>query len=268
MIMNEKTIHLTSCDNTLSLTASINSRDGFSDIDIRGSIRFVLDKNEVLKAYIINDDMSKTNLGVINVEYDSLCLKKRIVTKDTYPRGIIITKKDTVTEKEDTVIKGSFCDDFTFDDLYRDCTDENQSPLNNARNILSKIKNASETKDQGISKRNCINMIEHNLEKMEYINHNFRMFERFYRVEKFFPIVNLSSLKYVMSEGLCSLSFFETGYYYVSLRENILLIAFKEYNGQNPIYHIKDFSFPIEISSERFFGTMIELADEGQYFIL
>lgn len=258
--MIEKTIQLPCPDESLDLTVSLRCQDDFADIDIKGCIRFALDKNEVMKAYVISEDLSETNLGVIRIDYDSLYLKKRIQTYNSIPKGILITKKDTLTEKETDITRGWFSDDFNPDKV--------SDPINNAKKILETIKNASESNDQGISKRNCIKLLKRNLKGMKSIQHTFRMFDTFYIIENFLPAVNLSAIKFVMSEGLCVRSFFETGHYLMAMRENIILIAFRAFNGQNPIEHIKDFSFSLEIASDTYFGVMIELADEGQYFIL
>lgn len=264
IIMIEKTIHLASRNYPLDITASMRYQADFTDIEINGNISFALEKSEVIKAYIINGDMSESNLGVIKIDYDRLYLKKRIHTKESLPKGILITKKDTSTEAEADIIRGWFDDDFSTGEKADDIPD----PINHAGQILCTIKNASESKDQGISKRNCINLLKRNLEGVKSIHHTFRMFDTFYIIENFLPVVNLSAIKYVMSEGLCVHSFFEANHYLMAMRENIILLAFRAFNGQNPINHIKDFTFSLEITSETYFGVMIELADEGQYFII
>lgn len=262
--MIEKTIHLSSPDKTLDIEVSMNCHEDFTDIDINGNIRFTLDKNQVMKAYLINEDLSEINLGVIRINYDRLSLKKRIPANSFAPKTILITKKDTSTEEECTVLTEYLSDDSIPDKSQK----ISYTPISHAKKILETIKNASESNDQGISKRNCINLLKRNLENMKSIPHSFRMFDTFYIIEQYQPIVNLSAIKFVMSESLCTYSFFETGHYLMAINENIILIAFRSFNGQNPLEHLEDLSLSFEISSETYFGVMIELSDEGQYFIL
>ena len=260
IIMFKKNITLTSPDNSINLSVFIFCEGEYTNTEIKGNINTVLSNEEVLKAYLTNSDSSKINLGVMDISFGSVSLTKKVLLAGSTPQKICITKKNTSTQEEKIIAKGSF--------IETNLCEDNYSPLNKAQDILDKIKNASETNDQGISKRNCINIIKRNLSSMKSFNHTYRIFDRIYISETFSPVSDLSSLKFVMSGGLCACSFFETGHYYLSFRDNYLLIAFREYNGQNPLCHIGDFSSPIRIDSHIYHGVMIELADEGQYFVI
>ncbi len=265
--MNEKTISLISDKDILSAGATLLSDDDCTDISIFGKLHISLNKNEVLKAALIYEGHKKENLGVININFGSMVLRKKLDASTCFPQGICITQKNTDTEEEICIAWGGFTEDFCMEDLSYIYTTKNPTPLSTARNLLEEIKNALETNDRGISKRNCINAVKRNLKDLPEEKHSFRMFDTFYRVETFCPVVNLSALKYLMIEGLCTYSFYEAGHYYLSLNNNLLLVAFREYNNHNPLHHLKDISFSFEINCHTYYGAIIELSDEGQYFV-
>lgn len=265
--MIEKNILISSPDDSLNAVATIVRQNDYTDVELKGNISFILSPREVLKAYAVNEDGSKINIGVVKADFSSINARKRIYTINSIPKEIRITRKNTDTEEEKIIAGGSCSDDNQTDTEAAAGFKNTPDTLKRTEALLTEIKNASETNDRGISKRNCIDIIKQRLEGKKKLDHTFRMFDTFYISQDFFPIAELSSLKFVMSGGLCTYSFFEKGHYYISLKENFILIAFGEYNGQNPMYHIKDFSSPIKITDEIYYGVIIELADEGQYFV-
>ena len=259
--MTEKSIYLKSPINLVSATVNLFKNDDKLYVSVRGKINFSLNEKEVIKGFLISCDNQKINLGVIDVNYTNIDFIKELPSATPEIQSIHIIRKDTYTEEEECIAKGDFQKETHTPNLPDDAT------LKNASAILDNIKNALETNDRGISKRNCINAINKNLRNFPSFPHKFRMFDTFFECDTFTPIIDLSSVKHLMFEKLCAYSFHEAGHYLISTKNNLLIIAFREYNNHNPLSHMGELSFGFDINSHTYYGAIIELDDEGQYFI-
>ncbi len=261
---------LTSISHTPYISGNVKS--SFDDINITVNISLTLtqplDDIHVLRAFFVYKDMKYTSIGVMDMNYTRAYLLKTVPLPAPFPHGICIAKKNCNTDTIECVLSAYFDDIFDTSDIFSDKKEPLNTPVDNARNILDSIKNATATCDHGISKNNCISKIKSELISKESISKSIPHFKTLCKIYEFSPLVNLSALKYAMFDGRCAYSFYTFGYYLCAFEDNRLLIAFPQTEKTNPFYHIEEVSFSFCIDDITYYAVMIELTDEGQYFVL
>lgn len=266
--MTEKTLNSISHTPYISGNIKVSCQSENMTVNISLTLTQPMDDIHVLRAFFVYKDMKYTSIGVADTNYTQASLIKTVPLPIPFPHGICVAKKNCNTDTMECVLSAYFDDIFDTSDIFSAKKDPLTTPVDNARNILDSIKNARATYDHGISKNNCISKIKSELKSRESINKSIPRFKTLYKIYEFIPLVNLSALKYAMFDGRCAYSFYTFGYYLCAFEDNRLLIAFQQTEKTNPFYHIEEVSFSFCIDDITYYAVMIELTDEGQYFVL
>ena len=234
------------CDNT-----------SYTEIEINVKIFGFIDSDSVIRVYFADRETKDLkSIGIID-NFGNLSKKadKNIVT-DT----IVFILKNTVTEKISIIGYAYFQDEWTLED---------SSPIENAKKILDEIKSDKTNRniDFDTVLKNITNENKENLKNYKAIKTE--VLEEFdiYKITDFKPVSSISSVKYAMFEKNTIYSFDLFSHYLFGINKNNLLVAFASQNGINPILHLNDLCKKTIINNTEYFYVIIELSEDGQYFI-
>ena len=225
-----------------------------SNIEINIKIHEDIDPDCVVRAYFADKDTKEVRgIGVVdNFGHLAVRVNPQICT-DTIIFGI----KNTITDKVDYVGYAYQNEEWTLED---------NTPVDNAKKILERIKSSHSAKLSDVQ-NDIFNEINENLKNYSPLDNDSETGFTLYKISDFKPVSSISAVKYAMFERGAMYSFDKFGHYIFGINENKILIAFASDNEANPLVHMDSLCTKLNIGEAVYFSVIIELADDGQYFI-
>lgn len=235
----------------------ITEDDTGCDVQIDVKIYGNLDADSVIRAYFASKDTKEIkSIGIID-NFGSLSKKAdpSIVT-DT----IVFILKNTLTDKKETVGYAYYENEWTL---------EENNAVDNAKKVLDEIKSdcVNDEVDTDLAHKNILDEINRNLKDYGVFQKNILDEFDVYKICDFRPMSSISSVKYTMFEKNAIYSFDYFSHYLFGINGKKILIAFASQNGINPLMHLSDLCTQFECDNLTYYAVIIELCDDGQYFI-
>lgn len=243
--------------NFLGGSVLLHQNDISSDVEINVKIYGYLDADSVIRAYFASKDTKEIkSIGIID-NFGNLSKK---VDKNICTDTIVFILKNTLTDKTETIGYAYNGDEWTLED---------ESAIENAKKLLDEIKSDCIDKDVDFDSvsENIFREIKENLKNYDLIKSNVLDEFDVYKITDFKPISNISSVKYAMFEKRPIYSFDLFSHYLFGISDKKILLAFASENEINPIIHLNDLCTQFKLDDFTYFCVIIELSDDGQYFI-
>ena len=237
------------------ISGSVEKEPCSGGINIEISIKIHTDipPDCVVRAYFASRSTKElTPIGIV----DNFGHLTAFIKDGFYTDTIVFGIKNTITDAVEYVGYAYLNGEWTLD---------GDPAVENAKKILDDIKqNCNHMTNE--MKQNILDEINRNLEPYDEADINFQNF-KIYKITDFKPILSISAVKYAMFERSAMYSFDNFSHYLFGICENRILIAFKSENGENPILHMDTLCTEIKAEGALYFAVIIELADDGQYFV-
>lgn len=237
----------------ISGTVTKTDCENGANIEINIKIHGDISPDCVVRAYFAERDTKDLKpIGIVDNFGRLGAFMKNSDCTDTVVFGI----KNTITEKVDYVGYAYSGEEWTL---------ESEPAIDNAKKILSDIKNNGNHITPEIRKKISAE-ISANLKNFEKTDIKFQNFDM-YKITVFKPVLSISAVKFAMFERSAIYSFDNFGFYLFGIDGNKIAIAFASENGENPLFHADNLCTHFKDGETDFFAVIIELADDGQYFV-
>ncbi len=228
-----------------------------NNIEINVKIYGSIDSDSVIRAYFANKDTKEIkSIGIID-NFGNLSKK---VDYSIITDTIVFILKNTLTDQKETVGYAYLENEWKLDD---------NNAIDNAKKILEDIKSEciNTEIEPDLAYKNIFDEINENLKNYKIFEKNILGEFDVYKICDFKPISGISAVKYAMFEKNAIYSFDYFSHYLFGIKDKKIIVAFASQNGVNPLAHLNDLCTQFECDKLTYFAVIIELCDDGQYFI-
>ncbi len=223
-------------------------------------------QNYVIRAYLADQaSRSLSSVGVTEILGSSGHLSAHAGSAFD---AVLLTQKNADTQEERLIAAAYLKEEWDVDALFSHLEDD--PALSRAQTILDDLKAQTCTKEGGAAFIDeYMSQIAERLAACKPAG--LALFEgfTFYKIEQFAPVVRLSALQYVLYERDVNYAFDAFGYYLFGIGpKNTMAITVLSKEGARPLLHMRDLCCTKEIGGIYYHTVFIELADDGQYFLL